>query len=56
LRAGYSYRKEAYRVSFNAGVENLANSLYFEHFQTAPAPGRSIVFGMTLEFFNLLKR
>jgi outer membrane receptor protein involved in Fe transport len=56
LRAGYSYRKEAYRLSFNAGVENLVDSLYFEHFQTAPAPGRSVVFGVTFEFFNLFKR
>jgi len=56
LRGGYSYRKEDYRVSFNVGVENLIDRLYFEHFQTAPAPGRSLVFGMTLEFFNLLKR
>jgi hemoglobin/transferrin/lactoferrin receptor protein len=56
LRGGYSYRKEDYRVSFNAGVENLFHRLYFEHFQTAPAAGRSVVFGMTIELFNLLKR
>ena len=56
LRGGYSYRKEDYRLSFNAGVENLADRLYFEHFQTAPAAGRSVVFGMTIELFNLLKR
>ena len=56
LRAGYSYRKEDYRMSFNVAVENLADRMYFEHFQTAPAPGRSIIFGMTIELFNLLKR
>ena len=50
LRGGYSYRKEHYRVLFTLGVENFANRLYFEHFQTAPAPGRSVVFGMTLDF------
>ncbi|HYJ87056.1 MAG TPA: TonB-dependent receptor, partial [Pyrinomonadaceae bacterium] len=56
LRGGYSYRKEDHRVSFTCGVENLTNRLYFEHFQTAPAPGRSIVFGTTIEFFNLLRK
>ena len=55
LRGGYSYRKENYRMLFTLGVENLADRLYFEHFQTAPAPGRSLVTGITLEFFNLLK-
>jgi len=55
LRGGYSYRKENYRVLFTLGVENFADRLYFEHFQTAPAPGRSLVTGITLEFFNLLK-
>ena len=50
VRGGYSYRKENYRALFTLAVENFANSLYFEHFQTAPAPGRSVVFGMTLEF------
>ncbi|MBC8031683.1 MAG: TonB-dependent receptor [Pyrinomonadaceae bacterium] len=56
VRGGYSYRKEDHRVSFTLGVENLTNRLYFEHFQTAPAPGRSIVFGTTIEFFNLLRK
>jgi outer membrane receptor protein involved in Fe transport len=55
VRGGYSYRKEDHRVSFTVGIENLTNRLYFEHFQTAPAPGRSIVIGTTLEFFNLLR-
>jgi len=50
VRGGYSYRKENYRALFTVAVENLANSLYFEHFQTAPAPGCSVVFGTTLEF------
>jgi hypothetical protein len=50
VRGGYSYRKENYRALFTVAVENSANSLYFEHFQTAPAPGRSVVFGTTLEF------
>lgn len=50
VRGGYSYRKENKRALFTVAIENFANSLYFEHFQTAPAPGRSVVFGMTLEF------
>jgi outer membrane receptor protein involved in Fe transport len=56
LRAGYSYGKESYRASFTIGAENLTNRLYFEQFQTAPARGRGVVFGTTLELFNLLRR
>lgn len=56
LRFGYSYRKENYRASFTFGIDNLTNHFYFEHFQTAPAPGRSVVFGATLELFNLLRK
>jgi outer membrane receptor protein involved in Fe transport len=56
VRVGYSYRKESYRVAFTGGIENLTNRLYFEHFQTAPAPGRSFVIGTTLEWFNLLRK
>jgi outer membrane receptor protein involved in Fe transport len=43
-------RGEKHRVAFTVGLENLTNRLYFEHFQTAPAPGRSVVFGTTIEF------
>lgn len=56
MRGGYTLRKENYRMSFTLGVENLTNRLYFEHFQTAPAPGRSMVFGTTFEIFNLLEK
>lgn len=56
VRGGYSYRKEDHRVSFTLGIENVTNRLYFEHFQTAPAPGRSVVIGTTIEFFNLLRK
>jgi outer membrane receptor protein involved in Fe transport len=56
LRFGYAYRKESYRASFTVGIENVTNHFYFEHFQTAPAPGRSVVFGTTLELFNLLRK
>lgn len=55
LRAGYTYRREAQRISFVMGIDNLTNRLYFEHFQNAPAPGRSIVFGITMDFANLFK-
>ena len=56
VRVGYSYRSEAHRVSFIFGVDNLTNRLYFEHFQNAPAAGRSFVFGVTTDFSNLLRR
>lgn len=56
LRGGYTLRRERFRLMFTLGIENLTNRLYFEHFQTAPAPGRSAVFGTTFELFNLLAR
>lgn len=56
LRGGYTFNAENHRLSFTLGIENLSNRLYFEHFQTAPAPGRSIVVGMTLDFANLLRK
>jgi len=56
IRGGYSYRKENHRILFTLGMENLTNRFYFEHFQTAPAPGRCLVFGATLELFNLLRK
>jgi len=49
LRLSYTRRKEDHRTVFTFGIENLTNRLYFEHFQTAPAPGRSFVFGVTLD-------
>ena len=54
LRGGYTIRGEKHRIMFTVGVENLTNRLYFEHFQTAPSPGRSFVFGTTVELTNLL--
>jgi len=56
VRAGYTYAKENYRASFSVGAENLTDRFYFEHFQNAPAPGRSIVFGLTVEMFDLLRK
>jgi outer membrane receptor protein involved in Fe transport len=49
VRGGYRVRGEKYRIAFTLGVENLTNRFYFEHFQTAPATGRSVVFGTTVE-------
>jgi outer membrane receptor protein involved in Fe transport len=53
LRGGYTVRSEKHRVMFTVGLENLTNRLYFEHFYTAPARGRSFVFGTTVELLNL---
>jgi outer membrane receptor protein involved in Fe transport len=55
LRAVYNYRREGYRVSLTFGVDNLTDRLYFQPFQTAPAPGRSLVFGATFDLFDLLR-
>lgn len=56
LRAGYNYRRDKYRLLLSVGVDNLTDRLYFEPFQNAPAPGRSYVFGLTLDLFDLLRR
>jgi outer membrane receptor protein involved in Fe transport len=56
VRGGYTYRRETNRISFVCGIDNLTNRLYFENFQNAPAPGRSLVFGLTMDFANLLRR
>jgi outer membrane receptor protein involved in Fe transport len=56
IRGGYNWRREGGRFSFTVGIDNLTNRLYFEHFQSAPAPGRAFIFGFTTEFFNLLKK
>ncbi len=56
IRGGYNWKFEKYRFSLNAGIDNLADSLFWEHFQTAPSPGRSFVVGTTIEIFNFLKK
>jgi outer membrane receptor protein involved in Fe transport len=56
LRAGYTYRRENSRISFIFGIDNLTNRFFFEQFQNAPAPGRSFVFGITMDFANLFRR
>ena len=52
VRAGYRTGGESFRTLLTFGVENLSNRLYFDQFQTAPAPGRSFVFGLTLDLFK----
>lgn len=56
VRAGFTFQGEHRRVLLTLGVENLTNRFHFEHFQNAPAPGRSVVFGVTLDFSRLLER
>jgi outer membrane receptor protein involved in Fe transport len=53
LRLGYTFRREKYRLILAGGVDNLTNRLYFEPFQTAPAPGRSFLAGVTVDGFDL---
>jgi outer membrane receptor protein involved in Fe transport len=56
LHAVYNFRREKYRVVLTFGVDNLTDRLYFKPFQTAPAPGRSFIFGTTIDVFDLLRR
>jgi len=56
LCAIYNYCREKHRVSFTFGVDNITDQLYFEPFQTPPAPGRSLVASTTLDLFDLLQR
>lgn len=52
VRGGYRTGGENFRTLLTFGVENLMNRFYFEQFQTAPAPGRSLVFGVALDLFK----
>ncbi len=56
IKGGYNWRNDKYKFAINAGIDNINDKLYWEHFQNAPAPGRSFVFGFTIEAFNLLNR
>lgn len=53
VRGGYYFRREDYRLSFNVGVTNLFNRYYHEPFVFAPARGRSLVIGTTIELNKL---
>lgn len=54
-RAGYSWLRENGRFSLNLAIDNLSDKFYAEPFQYAPARGRSVSVGFTVESFNLLK-
>jgi hypothetical protein len=56
IKGGYNWKSDKYKFTLNAGIDNLADKFFFEHFQNAPAPGRSFVFGFTIEAFNILKK
>lgn len=51
IRGGYNFRRENYRLSFNAGVTNLFDRFYSEQLVFSPARGRSFVLGTTWELF-----
>lgn len=51
IRGGYNFRRESYRLSFNAGITNLFNRFDNDQFVFAPARGRSFVLGTTWELF-----
>lgn len=55
IRAAYNLHRENYRMTFSFGIDNLTDRLYFDPFQTAPAPGRSFTFGVSFDSFNLLR-
>jgi len=54
-RFGYNRYAENYRASFTLSLDNLGNKFYTDPFQRGPARGRSAVFGVSLEAFNLLR-
>jgi outer membrane receptor protein involved in Fe transport len=56
IKAGYNWKSENYKFTVNGGIDNIFDKLFFEHFQNAPAPGRSYVFGFTTEIFNIFKK
>jgi hemoglobin/transferrin/lactoferrin receptor protein len=50
-RAGYNFNREHYTLGLSLGIENLGNKFYREHFQFAPARGRSFTVGVNYRFF-----
>ncbi len=54
-RFGYNHYTENYRTSFTLSLDNLGNKYYTDPFQRAAARGRSVIFGITIEAFNLLR-
>jgi outer membrane receptor protein involved in Fe transport len=48
---GYDWRKDRKTVGLTINVENLGNKFYREHFQFAPARGRSLTVGLRARTF-----
>jgi outer membrane receptor protein involved in Fe transport len=55
LRGGLRVAKDG-RLRLSMGIENLYDALFFLPYQTAPAPGRTLVLGLTLDMQNVLGR
>lgn len=56
LRGGYTFTRESNRLMLTASIDNLTNELFYEHYQYAPAPGRSLRLGVSMDLSNLLER
>ncbi|MBM3790958.1 MAG: TonB-dependent receptor, partial [Acidobacteria bacterium] len=56
LRGGYRLTQGQIPVSFTIAMENVNNALFFLPYQNAPAPGRSIIFGLTFEWKDIFNR
>lgn len=54
LRGGYDFDNLSVPFNLRLAVENFTDEFYFEPFQLAPAPGRSLVFGLSFDFDDLL--
>ena len=48
IAVGYNWRAGAQRLGLTLAVDNLTDTYYREHFQFAPARGRSVMFGLTV--------
>jgi outer membrane receptor protein involved in Fe transport len=52
LRGGFNlFRGERSQIGVTLALENLGNKFYREHFQYAPARGRSFTVGLNLKYF-----
>jgi outer membrane receptor protein involved in Fe transport len=50
-KGGYNFNRERYTMGVTLSFENVGNKFYREHFQFAPARGRSFTVGLNLRFF-----
>jgi outer membrane receptor protein involved in Fe transport len=50
LRGGFNLRGERTGVGVTGGIENLGDKFYREHFQFAPARGRTYTIGVQFKF------